>query len=79
MKKLQAELDEAIPDPRVIPDFAALQKLPYLNAFIKEGKYYLIILLPAIISKPYLQLSEFTPLLPACWSELCLPILRMVP
>ena len=37
MRKLQAELDLAMPDPRVIPDIAVLQKLPYLNAFIKEG------------------------------------------
>lgn len=37
MTKLQAELDHAMPDPRVIPDFPALQKLPYLDAFIKEG------------------------------------------
>jgi hypothetical protein len=38
MKKLQAELDEAMVDPRVIPDISVLQRLPYLNAFIKEGK-----------------------------------------
>ncbi|KAG6830124.1 hypothetical protein H0H87_009094 [Tephrocybe sp. NHM501043] len=37
MKKLQAELDEALPDAAVIPDISALQELPYLNAFIKEG------------------------------------------
>jgi len=38
MKKLQAELDEAMADPRAIPDISTLQRLPYLNAFIKEGK-----------------------------------------
>lgn len=38
MNKLQAELDQAMPDCHVLPDLAALQKLPYLNAFIKEGK-----------------------------------------
>ncbi|KAF5364054.1 hypothetical protein D9756_000128 [Leucocoprinus leucothites] len=37
LKKLQAELDEAMPDPRTIPDISVLQELPYLNAFIKEG------------------------------------------
>jgi cytochrome P450 len=37
MHKLQAELDQAMPDPHVIPDISVLQKLPYLNAFIKEG------------------------------------------
>ncbi|KZT70257.1 cytochrome P450 [Daedalea quercina L-15889] len=36
-KRLQAELDEAMPDRAVIPDAVALTKLPYLNAFIKEG------------------------------------------
>ena len=37
VRKLQAELDQAMPDPHVIPDISVLQKLPYLNAFIKEG------------------------------------------
>ncbi|KAF5369696.1 hypothetical protein D9615_010147 [Tricholomella constricta] len=37
MKKLQAELDEAMPDAGVIPDLSVLQDLPYLNAFLKEG------------------------------------------
>ncbi|KAF8432982.1 cytochrome P450 [Boletus edulis BED1] len=36
MRKLQAELDQAMPDCRVVPDSTVLQKLPYLNAFIKE-------------------------------------------
>lgn len=35
--KLQAEIDQAMPDPRSIPDIAVLRELPYLNAFIKEG------------------------------------------
>lgn len=39
MAKLQAELDHAMPDSRVIPDISVLQKLPYLNAFIKEGSF----------------------------------------
>lgn len=38
MKKLQAELDEAIPDAKVLPDISVLQELPYLSAFMKEGK-----------------------------------------
>ncbi|KAF9062643.1 cytochrome P450 [Rhodocollybia butyracea] len=35
--KLQAELDEAMPNAHAIPDISVLQSLPYLNAFIKEG------------------------------------------
>ncbi|PBK94016.1 cytochrome P450 [Armillaria gallica] len=37
VKKLQAELDEIMPNARTIPDMAVLHGLPYLNAFIKEG------------------------------------------
>ena len=37
-KKLRAELDEAMVDPRVIPDLSVLSNLPYFNAFIKEGQ-----------------------------------------
>lgn len=37
MKHLQAEIDEYMSDRRVVPDFATLCKMPYLNAFIKEG------------------------------------------
>lgn len=37
MRKLQAELDEYMPDRKAVPDFATLCKLPYLNAFVKEG------------------------------------------
>ncbi|KAG6888517.1 hypothetical protein C0995_007760 [Termitomyces sp. Mi166 len=37
MKKLQAEVDEAMPDAAIIPDISVLQELPYLSAFIKEG------------------------------------------
>ncbi|KAH9919691.1 cytochrome P450 [Fomitopsis serialis] len=36
-KRLQTELDDAMPDRAVIPDAVTLTKLPYLNAFIKEG------------------------------------------
>jgi len=38
MTSLQAELDQAMPDPRAIPDISVLQELPYLNAFVKEGQ-----------------------------------------
>jgi hypothetical protein len=38
MKKLQQELDEAMPDSHTIPDITTLQRLPYLNAFVKEGE-----------------------------------------
>ncbi|KAJ7137805.1 cytochrome P450 [Mycena epipterygia] len=37
MRKLQLEIDNAMPDPGVIPDLSVLQNLPYLNAFISEG------------------------------------------
>ncbi|KJA17738.1 hypothetical protein HYPSUDRAFT_57557 [Hypholoma sublateritium FD-334 SS-4] len=37
VKKLQAELDEAISDSKVLPDINVLQQLPYLGAFLKEG------------------------------------------
>ena len=36
-RNLQAELDEYMPDRKSVPDIATLCKLPYLNAFIKEG------------------------------------------
>ncbi|TFY78766.1 hypothetical protein EWM64_g5247 [Hericium alpestre] len=36
-RNLQKELDSVMVDQRVIPDIAVLQKLPYLNAFVKEG------------------------------------------
>ena len=38
MRRLQAEIDEAMPDGRVLPDSLLLAELPYLNAFIKEGE-----------------------------------------
>ncbi|KAI0750628.1 cytochrome P450 [Daedaleopsis nitida] len=37
MRKIQDELDEHMHDRRVVPDFSTLCKMPYLNAFIKEG------------------------------------------
>ena len=40
VKKLRAELDDAMPDPKVLPDIAALNELPYLNAFLKEGMHH---------------------------------------
>lgn len=35
--KLRAELEEAIPDPKIIPPLPSLEKLPYLSAVIQEG------------------------------------------
>ncbi|TFK47010.1 cytochrome P450 [Heliocybe sulcata] len=35
--RLREELDAAMPDSKAIPDISVLQKLPYLNAFIKEA------------------------------------------
>ncbi|KAH9931775.1 cytochrome P450 [Amylocystis lapponica] len=37
MSRVQAELDEIMPDRRVIPDASILSNLPYLNGLIKEG------------------------------------------
>ncbi|KAL5508728.1 hypothetical protein ACEPAG_4763 [Sanghuangporus baumii] len=37
MARLQAELDECMPDPKSMLDIQELQKLPYLTALIKEG------------------------------------------
>ena len=37
LKRLQAELDEIMPDSRAIPDIAILQELPYLSGVVKEG------------------------------------------
>lgn len=37
LKRLRAELEEAIPDPARIPDSLLLEKLPYLAACAKEG------------------------------------------
>lgn len=39
LTKLQHEIDEVMPDSRVIPDVSLLQELPYLNAFLKEGLF----------------------------------------
>jgi cytochrome P450 len=36
--RLQAELEAAIPDPNKMPPLAELEKLPYLNAVLQEGK-----------------------------------------
>ncbi|KZT29554.1 cytochrome P450 [Neolentinus lepideus HHB14362 ss-1] len=35
--RIREELDAAMSDSKAIPDISALQTLPYLNAFIKEG------------------------------------------
>ena len=40
MKKLQAELDKAMSDSRVLSDIRVLHQLPYLNTFMKEGKSF---------------------------------------
>ncbi|KAJ7859097.1 cytochrome P450 [Mycena leptocephala] len=37
LRKLQNEIDAAMPDPNAIPDIKILNGLEYLNAFIKEG------------------------------------------
>lgn len=37
-QRLQAELDDAMTDKKVLPDFNTFMRLPYLNAFIKEGE-----------------------------------------
>lgn len=37
LQKLQAELEEAMPNPAILPPFLDLDRLPYLNAVINEG------------------------------------------
>nr|BAL05175.1 cytochrome P450 [Phanerodontia chrysosporium] len=37
MQRFQAEIDEIMPDPRVIPDATVLNRSEYLNAFVKES------------------------------------------
>ena len=37
MKKLEEELEAALPDPKVLPTSAKVEKLPYLSAVIQEG------------------------------------------
>jgi len=37
LRKLRAELEEAIPNPTAIPDSLYLEKLPYLTACVREG------------------------------------------
>ena len=36
-QRLRQELTDAIPDPKCIPEWVELQKLPYLSACIEEG------------------------------------------
>ena len=36
-QRLHAELDQAMPNSRAIPDISTLYKLPYLTAVVKEG------------------------------------------
>ena len=38
VQRLQTELDDAMADKKVVPDINTLMRLPYLNAFLKEGK-----------------------------------------
>lgn len=37
VQSLRNELDDIMPDRKVLPDITALNELPYLNAFMKEG------------------------------------------
>ena len=36
-QRLHAELDQAMPNSRAIPDIAILYKMPFLTAVVKEG------------------------------------------
>jgi cytochrome P450 len=54
LKKLHAELDEVMIDPRVIPNISVLQKLPYMNAFIKEG----VLVFPRVDSDKFSVISR---------------------
>ena len=37
LQRLRKELVDAIPDPLVLPPMHVLERLPYLNAVVKEG------------------------------------------
>lgn len=67
MKKLQAELDEAMTDIGTIPSLSVLQELPYLNAFINEGKrfLYLVFLLAHPLSQGFVCTRQFLAFLNA--------------
>lgn len=39
-QRLHAELDQAMPNSRSIPDISALHKLPFLTAVVKEGSSF---------------------------------------
>lgn len=48
MRNLQAELDQHMFNRQTIPDFGTLCKLPYLNAFIREGSFIICSTVPLI-------------------------------
>jgi len=56
VNKLRAELDEAMPEPKVLPEIAALNELPYLNAFMKEG--LLALFAPLVRAYPCMDRSS---------------------
>ncbi|KAJ7137821.1 cytochrome P450 [Mycena epipterygia] len=58
MRKLQLEIDNAMPDPGVIPDLSVLQNLPYLNAFISEG-FRLHSVVPGLLERVVPPMGEY--------------------
>jgi hypothetical protein len=67
--KLQAELDTVMPDCRTFPDISILQDLPYLSAFVKEGRLDIIFI--ASLVSDHTKVFVFTVLLRAYLSALC--------
>jgi len=43
VKRLRSELDDVMSNPKVLPDISTLNELSYLNAFMKEGKWTVVI------------------------------------
>ena len=78
-KKLQAELDAAMPDCKTIPDISILQDLPYLTAFIKEGFGHFTLSVYLATEYCIFKVFVFTVLLQAYLSVLChVPVRRRI-
>ncbi|PVH92545.1 putative cytochrome P450 [Periconia macrospinosa] len=63
LRKLHAELENAIPDPARMPDSVALEKLPYLAACVKEGVRLSIgvsVRLPRVSPNKPIKYKEYT-------------------
>ncbi|EAW08477.1 cytochrome P450 [Aspergillus clavatus NRRL 1] len=61
-ERLTAELKERFPDPEAEMDFAALEKLPYLTAVIKEGlrlSFGVVGRLPRVVPQPGAEFNGY--------------------